>query len=114
MTFSFYSDDGWIASIGPGPGGLQRTYVSGPKVNTPASGTSPILGYPVIGAYNRYTSPVGQELVVHLPAAGTYPAEFDYDECCAGALVFTLQANGAPIPTTSADLSVESPLQPPP
>jgi uncharacterized repeat protein (TIGR01451 family) len=107
VTFSFYSDDGWIAGIGPGPGGQQPTYVSGPKVNVPASGKSPIHGYPVIGAYNRDTGPVGQQVVVHFPAAGTYPAEFDYEECCGGALVFTLQANGQPIPPSNADLSVE-------
>src|SRR2546421_2877429 len=108
VTFSFFSDDGWIAGIGPGPGGLQPTRVSGVMDNPPPSGTSPFHGYPVLGAFNNPSSPVGQQMVVHFPAAGSYPAEFDYVECCGGALAFTLQANGAPIPPSTPTLATQA------
>ncbi|HEY2665872.1 MAG TPA: hypothetical protein VGK51_03455, partial [Actinomycetota bacterium] len=108
VTFSFFSDDGWIAGIGPGPGGLQPTRVSGVMNNPPASGKSPFHGYPVLGAFNVPSSPAGQQMVVHFPAAGSYPAEFDYVECCNGALAFTLQANGAPIPPSAPTLTTQA------
>jgi hypothetical protein len=108
VTFSFFSDDGWIAGIGPGPGSLQPTRVSGSLTNPPASGQSPFHAYPVLGSFNVASSPVGQQMVVHFPAAGSYPAEFDYVECCGGALSFTVQANGAPIPPSAPTLTTQA------
>lgn len=83
VTFHIYSDDGWILAIGPSNGN-QPTYVSGPMNNAPATG--PFTGYPVVGANNTMSSPTSFTLTVNVPAAGTYPVELDYTECCQGTL----------------------------
>jgi len=96
VDLAFFSDDGWILGVGPGPGGATATQVSGASENAPTA--SPMHGYPVVGAFNTPTAPVGNVTTVHFPAAGSYPVELDYTECCAGELSFTVTANGAPIP----------------
>jgi len=94
VTFNFFSDDGWIMAIGPN-GANQPTRVSGPQTG-PATG--PFTGYPVMGAYNQITSPTANSIVVNFPAAGQYPMEVDYAECCDGQLSLTLGSNyGNPI-----------------
>jgi FHA domain-containing protein/Big-like domain-containing protein len=101
ITFNFYSDDGWILSIGPNSsGGGQPTYVSGQMLNPPRVG--PFTGYQVVGSYNVESAPNQNNLVVAFPSAGTYPFELDYTECCEGGLALTVLANGAPIPPASA------------
>src|ERR1041385_4707389 len=62
-------------------------------VKPPASGLTPFQGYPVMGAFNTATAPVANNVTVHFPAAGTYPYEVDYTECCAGQLVITMTSN---------------------
>lgn len=84
-TYDFFSDDGFIFGIG---NGAQR--VSGANTNPPASGLTPFEDYPVMGAYNRPTSPVRNSITVYFPEPGTYPFEIDYTECCGGQLALTL------------------------
>lgn len=88
VTFRFFSDDGFIFSAGNG-----ATRVGGADVGIPPSGVSPFEHLPVMGAFNVPTAPVGNIVTVHFPAAGSYPYEVDYSECCAGELVLTMTTN---------------------
>ena len=99
QTFDFYSDDGFIFGIGNG-----ATRVSGALRNPPASGVTPFEGYPVVGSYNDATAPVANSVTVHFPAAGTYPYELDYSECCSGQLVLTMasHASGHGVPPSGS------------
>jgi hypothetical protein len=99
ITFNMYSDDGWILSIGPS-GGNQPAYVSGPMVNFPRVG--PFTGYTIVGSYNVSSAPNKNNLVVGFPAAGTYPFELDYSDCCEGTQALTALVNDLPIPPASA------------
>lgn len=99
ITFNVYSDDGWILSIGPNASGAQPGYVSGPMLNFPRVG--PFTGYTIVGSYNVESAPNQNNLVVGFPAAGTYPFELDYSDCCEGTQALTVLANGAPIPPTA-------------
>jgi hypothetical protein len=98
VTFNVYSDDGWILSIGPNASGAQPGYVSGPMLNFPRVG--PFTGYTIVGSYNVESAPNQNNLVVGFPAAGTYPFELDYSDCCEGTQALTVLANGQPIPPT--------------
>lgn len=92
VTFKFYSDDGFVFGLGGG-----ATRVSGALVNAPA--TTAFEDYPVMGAYDEPTGPVGNQVTVHFPAPGVYPYELDYSECCGGELSMTMSsANGTGIP----------------
>ena len=109
VVLSFFSDDGFILGVGGG-----ATRVSGPLLNVPASGLTPFESLPVMGAFNSATAPVANTIVVHFPAAGTYPYELDYTECCAGQEVLTMtvgQANAKGVPPTGS-LTI-SPNNPP-
>jgi hypothetical protein len=89
VTFNFFSDDGWILGLGQQQGGTaQPTYVSGQLSNAPS--TSPVLGYPVVGALNGPSAPTQAQVTVNFPAAGIYPMELDYTECCGGQLALTM------------------------
>jgi hypothetical protein len=118
ITFSMYSDDGWILSLGPAvQGGGQPTYVSGQMLSPPTDRRGPFTGYQVVGSYNVESAPNQNNLVVAFPAGGSYPFELDYTDCCEGTQALTVLANGAPIPPT-ADLaldvqgvSVDTPVQ---
>ncbi|HEY1297163.1 MAG TPA: FHA domain-containing protein [Chloroflexota bacterium] len=99
ITFNVYSDDGWILSIGPSASGAQPGYVSGPMLNFPRVG--PFTGYPIVGSYNVESAPNQNNLVVGFPAAGTYPFELDYSDCCSGTQALTVLANGVPIPPST-------------
>ena len=102
VTFNFFSDDGWILGLGKQQGRTaQPTYVSGELSNPPPM--SPIQGYPVVGALNGPSAPTQAQVTVNFPAAGTYPMEVDYTECCGGQLALTLGTTaGNPIPPTSS------------
>ncbi|MGI8666876.1 MAG: RHS repeat-associated core domain-containing protein [Jatrophihabitans sp.] len=92
MTFKFFDDDGFVFGVGGG-----ATRVSGALVNAPTS--TAFRDYPVAGAYDEPTGPVGNEVTVHFPAAGVYPYELDYSECCGGELSMTMSsADGTGIP----------------
>jgi hypothetical protein len=99
ITFNMYSDDGWILSVGPS-GSNQPSYVSGPMVNFPRVG--PFTGYTIVGSYNVSSAPNKNNLVVGFPAAGTYPFELDYSDCCEGTQALTALVNDLPIPPASA------------
>jgi hypothetical protein len=99
ITFNMYSDDGWILSIGPS-GTNQPAYVSGPMVNFPRVG--PFTGYTIVGSYNVSSAPNKNNLVVGFPAAGTYPFELDYSDCCEGTQALTALVNDLPIPPAAA------------
>lgn len=103
VTFNFFSDDGWILGLGRQQGGsAQPTYVSGQLSNPPPS--SEVEGFPVVGALNGPSSPTQAQVTVDFPAAGTYPMEVDYTECCGGQLSLTLGTTaGNPIPPSSSD-----------
>lgn len=101
ITFNFYSDDGWIFSIGPNTaGGAQPAYVSGPMVNFPRVG--PFTGYTIVGSYNVSSTPNQNNLVVSFPAPGNYPFEIDYSDCCEGTQALTALVDNLPIPPTPA------------
>jgi RHS repeat-associated protein len=109
VVLSFFSDDGFILGVGGG-----ATRVSGPLLNVPASGHTAFENLPVIGAFNSATAPVANTIVVHFPAAGSYPYELDYTECCAGQEVLTMtvgQSNSKGVPPTGS-LKL-SPINPP-
>lgn len=91
VTFKFFSDDGFVFGLGGG-----ATRVSGALLNPPSS--TAFEDYPVMGAYNDPTGPVGNQITVHFPAPGVYPYELDYSECCGGELSMTMATNGTGIP----------------
>jgi len=88
VTFNLYSDDGWVLSAGSDAAGDQPTYLSGSLASAPAQG--PMTGYRVVGAYNQVSAPAQNTVTVNFPAAGTYPIELDYTECCHGQLALVL------------------------
>jgi hypothetical protein len=98
VTFNFFSDDGWTLGIGKEViSGATPSYVSGQLTNPPAS--TPVDHYPVLGALNAPSSPTQAQVTVNFPAAGTYPIEVDYTECCGGQLALTMGTTaGNPIP----------------
>ena len=89
VTFSFFSDDGWILGFGPVNGGTaQPGYISGALANPPSA--TPLRSFPVVGAVNQPNATSTNSVSVYFPAAGTYPMELDYTECCGGQLALTL------------------------
>jgi len=95
LTLTVFSDDGFVLGIGA-QGSNQPTRISGPMVNPP--GNSVVKGYAVIGALNQSTAPNPNDIMVNFPAAGTYPIELDYAECCAGTVSITLAFGGTIVP----------------
>jgi RHS repeat-associated protein/uncharacterized repeat protein (TIGR01451 family) len=92
LTFNFFSDDGFVFGVGGG-----ATRVGGVLVNAPSS--TALEDYPVMGAFNDPTGPRANQITVHFPAAGVYPYELDYSECCGGELSMTMtSANSVGIP----------------
>jgi RHS repeat-associated protein len=87
VTLSIIADDGFMLGVG---GGASR--VSGAYENPPASNTSPFQGYPLMAAYNvgGASGPGTYTATIHFPAAGTYPYELDYFECCGSKLSLVL------------------------
>jgi uncharacterized repeat protein (TIGR01451 family) len=108
VNFTSYSSGGWIVGAGypinSASAGLP-TRLSGPFVGT--SGLTAQAGLPVVAANNTGPSfPFPIDFAVRFPAAGIYPVEIDYAECCGDPLSLTLQANGAAIPPARTDVSV--------
>jgi RHS repeat-associated protein len=105
VVFNFYDDDGFVLGIGNG-----ATPVSGPSIDMPQ--VSALEQFPTMGAVDEGTSPVGNQVVVYFPAAGTYPYEVDYTECCGGQLVLTMTQGATSstgiAPTGSLTLSPNS------
>lgn len=110
-TFNFFSDDGWVFSIGPSANGDQPSYYSGAFANPPPSG--PFTGYKVVGSYNTNSSPAGNNVTVYFPRGGRYPVELDYTECCEGQLSFTVNLNAQSIPSAPTDTPTPLPTDTP-
>jgi YD repeat-containing protein len=92
QTIYFVADDGWTFGMGNnGIPGNNPTLVSGTLISPPAS--MPFTNYPVVAAYNQGSGPFYNAIVINFPAAGTYPYELDYYECCGGELSMTLTTN---------------------
>jgi len=112
VVFGILADDGWIMSIGPGPGGAQPARVDGSSdslYNAPPAG--PFTGYPVVGAYNEGEAPDRRTITVNFPAAGTYPFEMDYTESHGNQLALTLETSVPPPPTaTPTDTPTNTPV----
>jgi RHS repeat-associated protein len=90
VTFKFWADDGFILGINNG-----ASRVSGVAVNVPSAVTA-FESYPVMGGYNTGTGADSPRLItVHFPAAGSYPFEVDYAECCVQGLALTLGTTAA-------------------
>jgi hypothetical protein len=90
FDMNIYADDGWILSIGTDGNGDQPMYVAGPMNNAPATGKGPFTGYRVIGANNGPSAPALFTVTASFPAAGSYPIEIDYTECCGGQLTLVV------------------------
>lgn len=89
VTFNLFSDDGWMIGAGQRQGGTEQPrYVSGSLLN-PLDST-PSQHLPVVGSFNTDSSPAQNQVTVSFPAAGTYPIELDYTECCGGQLSLVL------------------------
>lgn len=91
ITFNFYSDDGFLIGVGGGAtrvGGVYEGYI-------PPSGLTAFANLPIMGAFNHPSAPAGNTVTVHFPAAGSYPYEVDYSECCGGQLALTMAASSA-------------------
>jgi RHS repeat-associated protein len=87
VTFNVVADDGFLLGVGGG-----ATRVSGAYENPPQSGTTPFNNYPLVGAFDQAggTAPQTFPVTIHFPAAGSYPYELDYFECCGSQLSLTL------------------------
>src|SRR5262249_16684986 len=86
VVFNFYTDDGFILGVGNGA-------TAGPASshgNPPPSGRTAFENLPVMGDFNAPTPPAARSVTVHFPAAGSYPYEVDYTECCGGSLALTM------------------------
>ncbi|MGZ4675363.1 MAG: Calx-beta domain-containing protein [Acidimicrobiia bacterium] len=95
-------DDGWLIGIGHRTGGAETpTRVSGPF---DTQGTTAQQSLPVLASSNgaRY----GLTTWIDFPAAGTYPIESDYAECCGGGLAFTLDTTQQPVAGGSTQVYV--------
>ncbi|MGI9057298.1 MAG: DUF11 domain-containing protein [Ktedonobacteraceae bacterium] len=124
LTSTLTVDDGWILCIGPNSKGNQPTPDSSNPINNPPQGNKcPFTGYPEMGDNNGPSSPTPNTVKVNFPAAGTYPIELDYTECCGGSLTlvmsnsFTATPPPNPSPTmtsTQADLSISQTVSPRP
>jgi RHS repeat-associated protein/uncharacterized repeat protein (TIGR01451 family) len=107
ITFNFLADDGYVFGISGG-----ATRVSGPLVNSPASGLTPFESFPVLSAFDGPTVQTDKTTVINFPAPGTYPFELDYTECQDAGLQLVMTAGQAGIPSTGS-LAL-SPVNPPP
>jgi RHS repeat-associated protein len=107
VTFNFLAEDGYILGIS---GGAMR--VSGPLLNSPASGLTPFEDFPVVSAFDGPAVQADKTTVINFPAPGTYPFELDYSECNNAGLQLTMTVGEAGIPSTGS-LAL-SPVNPPP
>jgi RHS repeat-associated protein len=77
-TLRFWSDDAFILGIGDDGFGNQPSRISGEYNNLPNPGTTPIMGYRIMGGRNRDQPPQAFAITVNFPAAGSYPYELDF------------------------------------
>ena len=74
-----FVDNTFILGIGGG-----ATSVSGYSPLTSGETTTPFEQFPIMGNSGFGNSIGSFAMTVHFPAAGTYPYELDYVECCGG------------------------------
>jgi len=87
VAFTAYVDDSARIGLGLNEDGNQPTDVDASGPPTAKKGYNDMFN-PGLGVTTS---------TVHFPAAGTYPIEIDYVECCGSTLSMTLLANGAPL-----------------
>jgi hypothetical protein len=115
MTTNVFADDGWILSIGSDSNGDQPTPAPGNIMTNPPSGNKgPLTGYPEMGDNNVPSSPTQLTIAETFPAAGTYPIELDYTECCGGSLTLVVSNSFTPTPTPTPSPSPSPSPTPPP
>jgi RHS repeat-associated protein len=107
VTFNFLAQDGYVFGVSGG-----ATRVSGPLVNSPASGLTPFESFSVLSAFDGPAVQTDKTTVINFPAPGTYPFELDYSECQDAGLQLVMTAGQAGIPSTGS-LAL-SPVNPPP
>lgn len=86
VVFHVYADDGWILSIGPSNGNQPTPDPGNIMTNPPSGNKGPFTGYPEMGDNNIQSTPTSFTIAATFPAAGSYPIELDYTECCQGQL----------------------------
>ena len=94
ITSTVIADDGFIFSVGSSKGKQPKAGPGNPMNNAPKS--SPFKGYKVIAANNVPSAPVAFTVLTIFPAAGTYPMELDYTECCGGSIVLVMSNSFTP------------------
>jgi hypothetical protein len=93
VSFDIYHDDGFVFGVG---GNAQR--VSGPLTDPPPNGQTASLSLPVVGSYNRSTTPRQSTVIVQFPKAGEYDFEIDYTSCKGTTRTLTVFTNQGPLP----------------
>jgi hypothetical protein len=93
VSFDIYHDDGFVFGVG---GNAQR--VSGPLTDPPPNGQTASLSLPVVGSYNRSTTPRQSTVIVQFPKAGEYDFEIDYTSCKGTTRTLTMFTNQGPLP----------------
>jgi len=100
VTFSTNVDDSYALAIGPNrdnPSQQPTTVAATPAVPASAPQTGPFTGYPVVDAAYPMTGTDGttpqSHVTVTFPAAGLYPIEIDYTECCSSGLSLMMSAS---------------------
>ena len=98
VTYEVVAADDFLLGIGGG-----ATRVNGAYENPPESGLSPFNEYPLVGAFNQSggATPQTHAVTVHFPAAGFYPYELDYFECCGEQLSLTMTAEKFTVDTAA-------------
>lgn len=95
--------------------GNTPTLISGPNVNNYGQTLTPVMGYPIISAYNGI-SPGGQQytdtVVINFPVAGTYPVEIDYAYWFHSGQIFQMTCNGNNIVPKPAESGSTQPVWP--
>jgi len=93
VDFDIYHDDGFVFGIG---GNAQR--VSGPLTDPPPNGRTDSLELPVVGSYNRSSTPRQSTVVVQFPKAGEYNFEIDYTSCKGTTRILTMFTSQGSLP----------------
>lgn len=91
------------------------TLISGPNTNNYGQTQTPVMGYPIISAYNG-VSPGGTQytdiVVINFPVAGEYPVEVDYAYWFHSGQIFKMTCNGNNIVPNPAESGSTQPIWP--
>lgn len=95
--------------------GNTPTFISGPNTNNYGQTQTPVMGYPIISAYNG-VAPGGTQytdvVVINFPVAGTYPVEIDYAYWYHSGQVFEMTVNGNNIVPQPVESGATQPVWP--